>query len=60
MPSARWTTELLAAYSAAATGPRVSLETVRVHLHRLESVCKRPTWTRKRQATEQPDWAKTA
>lgn len=57
VPSALWTTALLAAYLAQATGPRVSLETVRVHLHRLEYVCKRPTWTLKRKATEQADWA---
>lgn len=60
VPSAVWTTELLAAYLAEATGLRVSLETVRVHLHRLEYVCKRPTWTLKRKATEQPEWAKNA
>ena|SRR5438445_4183270 len=60
VPSATWTTDLLAGYLAAATGQRVSPETVRVHLHRLEYVCKRPTWTLKRKATEQPEWAKNA
>lgn len=58
--SAIWTTALLAAYLAEATGQRVSLETVRVHLHRAGYVCKRPTWTLKRKATEQPEWAKNA
>ena len=60
VPSAIWTTALLATYLGATTGPRASLETVRVHLHRLGYVCKRPTWTLKRKATEQPDWAKNA
>lgn len=60
VPSAIWTTGLLAAYLAERTGQRVSLETVRDHLHRAGYVCKRPTWTLKRKATEQPEWAKNA
>ena len=57
VPSAIWTTGLLAAYLAEATGQRVGLETVRDHLHRAGYVCKRPTWTLKRKAEEQADWA---
>jgi putative transposase len=60
VPSANWTTRLLAAYLAAKTGHRVCLETVRQHLHRAEYVCKRPTWTLARKAQEQPEWAKNA
>jgi transposase len=58
--SAVWTTRLLADYLAEATGQRTSIETVREHLHRLGYVCKRPTWSLKRQATEQAGWAKNA
>lgn len=57
VPSAVWTTRLLADYLAGATGHRTGLETVREHLHRLGYVCKRPTWVLKRKATEQADWA---
>jgi transposase len=55
--SATWTTGLLAAYLARATGHRVHLETVRRHLHRAGYVCKRPGWTLKRKAEEDPGWA---
>ena len=58
VPSAVWTTGLLAAYLAAATGHRVHLETVRRHLHQADYVCKRPGWSLKRKAQEQPEWAK--
>jgi transposase len=54
--SAVWTTGLLAAYLAAATGVGVSLETVRRHLHAAGDVCKRPTWTLKRKAQEQAEY----
>ncbi len=57
VPSAVWTTRLLATYLAGVTGHRTGIETVREHLHRLGYVCKRPTWVLKRKATEQPDWA---
>jgi len=50
--SAVWTTTLLAAYLAAASGVAVSPETVRRHLHAAGYVCKRPTWTLKRKAEE--------
>jgi transposase len=54
--SANWTTGLLAVYLARATGHRFHLDTVRAHLHRAGYVCKRPTWTLKRKAEEQPGW----
>ena len=54
--SATWTTGLLADYLAQATGYRFHLETVRLHLHKAGYVCKRPTWTLKRKAEEQPGW----
>lgn len=58
VPSAVWTTGLLATYLAERTGHRFHLETVRRHLHAADYVCKRPTWTLKRKAEEQADWAK--
>jgi len=54
--SATWTTGLLADYLAEATGHRFHLDTVRLHLHAAGYVCKRPTWTLKRKAEEQPGW----
>ncbi len=54
--SATWTTKLLADYLAETTGHRFHLETVRAHLHGADYVCKRPTWTLKRKAEEQPGW----
>jgi transposase len=54
--SATWTTGLLADYLAQATGHRFHLDTVRTHLHKAGYVCKRPTWTLKRKAEEQPGW----
>jgi transposase len=50
---ASWTTGLLAAYLAEHTGIAVSAETVRVALHAHDYVCKRPTWTLKRNAEAQ-------
>jgi transposase len=58
VPSAVWTTGLLAEYLAGVTGHRAAGDTVRGWLHRLGFVCKRPGWSLKRKATEQPDWAK--
>jgi transposase len=52
-----WTTGLLATYLAERTGHATSDETVRRYLHRHDYVCKRPKWTLKRKAEEQPDWA---
>jgi transposase len=56
VPSANWTTRLLADYLARATGHRCHLETVRAHLHAAGYVCKRPGWTLQRKAEEQPGW----
>jgi transposase len=58
--SATWTTGLLADYLAGATGHRAAIDTVRAWLHRLGFVCKRPGWSLRRKATEQPGWAKNA
>jgi transposase len=58
VPSAVWTTRLLADYLAEATGHRTGIETVRVFLHRAGYVCKRPSWSLKRKATEQAGWVK--
>jgi transposase len=58
--SANWTTGLLAAYLARASGHRASLETVRLALHRAGYVCKRPGWVLKRKAEEDPGWAGNA
>ena len=58
VPSAVWTTRLLAGYLAEATGHRAAIDTVRAWLHRLGFVCKRPGWSLKRKSEEQPDWAK--
>jgi transposase len=55
-----WTTRLLADYLARVTGHRTGIEAVRVHLHRLGYVCKRPTWSLKRKSTEQAGWVKNA
>ena len=56
--SAIWTTRLLADYLDGATGHRAGIEAARLALHRLGFVCKRPGWSLKRKATEQPGWAK--
>ena len=53
IPSANWTTGLLATYLAERTGIAVSDETVRQALHAHDYVCKRPTWTLQRRAAEQ-------
>jgi len=58
--SAVWTTRLLSTYLERVTGQRAAIETVRVHLHQLGYVCKRPTWSLKRKSTEQAGWAKNA
>lgn len=53
VPSANWTTGLLADYLARQTGIAVDAETVRQRLHRLGYVCKRPTWTVAHKSQEQ-------
>ena len=54
--SANWTTGLLATYLGQTTGITVDAETVRRHLHGLDDVCKRPTWTLADQARSREDW----
>lgn len=56
VPSANWTTDLLATYLATVTGHRTGIETVRTALHRAGYVCKRPRWVLDRKATEQEGW----
>lgn len=58
--SSTWTTGLLASYLARATGIAVDQETVRLYLHAHDYVCKRPTWTLKKRAEEQPEWVGNA
>jgi transposase len=58
--SAHWTTSLLATYLAAKTHIAVTAETVRLYLHAAGGVCKRPTWTLKREAEEQPGYVGNA
>ena len=58
--SASWTTGLLATYLARQTGIAVSAETVRTTVRAHDYVCKRPTWTLKRRAEEQPGYVGNA
>ena len=58
--SANWTTGRLAAYLAQVTGLTVDPESVRLSLHAHDYVCKRPTWTLKQKAQEQPEWVGNA
>ncbi|HEY4388603.1 MAG TPA: helix-turn-helix domain-containing protein [Ktedonobacteraceae bacterium] len=58
--SANWTIQLLADYLGKKTGIMVTEETVRISLHAQGYVCKRPTWTLKRKAEEQPHHAGNA
>ena len=60
VPSANWTTRLLAVYLATTTGITVTAETVRLYLRVAGYVCKRPTWTLKRKAEEQPGYVGNA
>jgi transposase len=60
VPSANWTTGLLATYLARTTQIAVTDETVRVALRAAGYVCKRPTWTLKRKAEEQPNYVGNA
>lgn len=60
VPSANWTTSLLATYLAGTTQVAVTAETVRLYLHAAGGVCKRPTWTLKRKAEEQPGYVGNA
>ena len=58
--SAHWTTSLLATYLAGTTQVAVTAETVRLYLHAAGGGCKRPTWTLKRKAEEQPGYVGNA
>jgi transposase len=58
--SANWTTGLLTTYLAAQTQITVTAETVRLYLWKAGYVCKRPTWTLKRKAEEQPGYVGNA
>jgi transposase len=58
--SANWTTQVLAEYLAGQTAITVTEETVRIYLHAHGYVCKRPTWTLKRKAEEQPQYVGNA
>src|ERR671933_1050993 len=60
IPSANWTTGLLATYLARTTQIAVTDETVRLALRTAGYVCKRPTWTLKRKADEQPGYVGNA
>jgi transposase len=60
VPSAHWTTSLLATYLATTTGIAVTAETVRLYLRAAGYVCKRPTWTLKRQAEGPPGYVGNA
>lgn len=60
VPSANWTTSLLAAYLARVTGITVSEETVRLRLHANGYVCKRPTWSLKLKAEAQEGYVGNA
>lgn len=60
VPSANWTTTLLADYLARVTSITVSEETVRLRLHANDYVCKRPTWTLKRKAETQDGYVGNA
>jgi len=58
--SANWTTGLLATYLAATTQVAVTAETVRLALRAAGYVCKRPTWSLKGKAEEQPGYVGNA
>ena len=57
---ANWTTGLLTTYLATKTQITVTDETVRLYLQKAGSVCKRPTWTLKHKAEEQPGYVGNA
>lgn len=52
-----WTTENLARLVEDLLGIAVTPECIRQHLHRLDFVCRRPTWTVQHLAREQPGYA---
>jgi transposase len=52
-----WTTSKLAGLVERTLGVRVTPECIRRHLHRLDFVCRRPTWTVKHRARAQHGYA---
>ncbi len=52
-----WTAANLAGLVERLSGVRVTAECIRLHLHRLDFVCRRPTWTVKHLAQAQPGYA---
>src|SRR6266699_2406327 len=58
--TANWTTERLADYLGQQTGVQVTEETVRVYLHAHDYVCKRSTWTLRREAEAKADYVGNA
>jgi transposase len=52
-----WTTALLATVVKRRFKQAVSAECIRHHLHRVGGVCRRPTWTVKHLARQQPGYA---
>jgi transposase len=52
-----WTTANLARFVERRCGVRVTAECIRQHLHQLDVVCRRPTWTVKHLAQAQPGYA---
>jgi transposase len=52
-----WTTALLAQLVRRVFKVRVTDECIRQHLARIEAVCRRPTWTVKHLAEQQPGYA---
>ncbi len=52
-----WTMAKLAQFVERRVGVRVTPECLRRHLHRLDFVCRRPTWTVKHLARQQPGYA---
>lgn len=54
-----WTTDLLAQVVRRRLKINVTGECIRQHLERIEGVCRRPTWTVKHLAEQQPGYAHT-
>jgi transposase len=52
-----WTTAVLATVVKRRFQRAVSAECIRQHLHRVDGVCRRPTWTVKHLARQQPGYA---
>jgi transposase len=57
VPRPSWTCANLARLVERLLGVRVTDECIRLHLHRLDFVCRRPTWTVKHLAKAQPGYA---